>query len=228
VELPNKNQRGLWTNNVFKHEKIVLETFGGFNLNSHGVYRGIKSLKSLYKKNGKNGNLYLGVSHHAPLLTAGKDLFSEEEMWRRIANCDINQYWSGTIIENKGKLRAYFCEVAASFDLANDRDIGLEVIEGWWRLPMKSFKNQVSEICPSCGVPARLKGSFDYEETDTYTISNQHLVDISRLKKRKAKLVDKSYLTENLDHNVTEYTESHLRRKTLFGRIEYHLKKLIL
>ena len=42
---PNKQKRGLWTNNFFKHEKISTELYGVFNLNTHGDSRSTKSLK---------------------------------------------------------------------------------------------------------------------------------------------------------------------------------------
>lgn len=227
-EIPNKKQRGLWSNNVFKHEAVCLETFGGFNLNAHDVPRGIKSLRSLYKKNGKKGNLYDGASHHSPLLTAGKDLFDPETMWKKIADCDINKYWSGTIIQNQGKLRAYFCEVAASFDLAKKQDHGMEVLPGWWKRPMADFSTQVKALCPSCGVPAKLKGHMDYEETDTYTISNIDLVNVSKKYKRHAILVDKEYAKQTINHDVTEYTKSHLLRKKIIGRIKHHVRRFFL
>src|SRR5690349_11748848 len=48
-EVPLKRQRGLWTNNVFRHHEVAVETFGGFNLNPHGEERGVKSLSRLYE-----------------------------------------------------------------------------------------------------------------------------------------------------------------------------------
>lgn len=74
----------------------------------------------------------MGHSHHAPLLTAMRDLYPDPlEMWDIIPSCDINQQWSATIVQNKGELRAYFCEVAASFDLARQEDHGYPVTDGW-------------------------------------------------------------------------------------------------
>jgi hypothetical protein len=224
-EIPNKAQRGLWSNNIFKHEKVVKDTFGGFNLNAHGSLRGIKSLKALYRKV-KTGNLYLEHSSHSPLLTAVKDLFDTQEMWERISKCDINREWSATIIENKGQLRAYFCEVAASFDLANNTDNGIYPSVGWWNQPMETFSSQVKQFCPSCGVPARLQGSFDFEETDTFTKSNAHLAEKAQKKGRKV-----IYLTPGtvptIDYPVTQYTDSHLRNRGTIVRLINGLKRRI-
>lgn len=206
-EIPNQFQRGLWTNNYFKHREVIEKTFGALNLNPHNVERANKPLKDLYKKmveeRGFNGGFYEKNSHHAPLLTAVKDLYPEKEMWDRISRCDINREWSASIVQNSGKLRAYFCEVAASFDLARGTDHGHEVVLDWWKRPITTFSDQIKHFCTGCGVPARLKGSMDYEETDTYTKSNADLAEKSqRLKNRKIKLLESE---DGLHHRVTEY-----------------------
>jgi len=190
-EVPNKLQRGLWTNNYFKHRTIIEETFGTFNLNSHGEARAEANLLDLHKTVSGNGALswfYGGHSEHAPLLTAVKNLFPEKEMWERISNCDINKEWSASIVQNKGELRVYFCEVAASFDLARNEDHGQPVTDGWWKSVARDFEDQIKRFCPGCGVPAKQKGSKDKDEIDTYTASN---ADIALKKKgRKAVLLE--------------------------------------
>jgi hypothetical protein len=201
-EVPNKNQRGLWTNNVFKYSDLAKQVFGVFNLNPHGAQRGIKSLKDLRYR----GWYHEGHSSHSPLLTAGKDLFEEEEMWDRISKCEVNHYWSASIVQNKGKVRAYFCEIAASFDLARGTDNGIEAVPGWWRRNVCEFKDQVALFCPGCGVPAKLKGQLDYEETDTYTSSNADLALKSLNRKRKIiELIGKQN-NDTIDHKVTDYS----------------------
>lgn len=206
-EVPDQRQRGLWTNNIFKHKDIVEETFGGFNLNPHNMERAIGGLKALYDKmviqRGFNGGFYVGHSHHAPILTAVKDLYAPKEMWEKIATCDVNREWSASIVQNKGELRAYFCEVAASFDLARGTDNGLPVTPDWWQKPMADFSSQVKKFCPGCGVSARLKGHFDHEETDTYTESNRDIAEQAQtLRNRK---IVKLETINQLDHKVTKY-----------------------
>jgi uncharacterized radical SAM superfamily Fe-S cluster-containing enzyme len=211
-EIPNKNQRGLWSNNVFKHHDLCVSTFGGFNLNPHGVERGVRSLKRLHDEVGI-GNYYEGHSHHAPLLAAIKDVAqSEQEMWSAISNCDINREWSASIVQNKGNLRAYFCEVAAAFDLANGTDNGITPEEGWWREQINSYEGQIKKFCPNCGVPAKLQGHMDYEEIDDVTPSNLHLVNkISYTKKgRKYILLKPENESLQLGRKVTQYTASHV------------------
>ena len=70
---------------------------------------------------------------------------------------------------------AYFCEVAASFDLARGGSNGHPVVPGWWDQHLRAFKDQVAHFCPGCGVPAKQKPSQDNEEIDTYTISNDDI-----------------------------------------------------
>ena len=204
-ERPNKAVRGLWTNNVFKHSDLAEETFGIFNLNPHGAERGIMSLSKLKKL----GWYHEGHSHHAPLLTAGKDLFDEKEMWSRISKCDVNHEWSASIVQNNGKIRAYFCEVAASFDLARGTDNGIEPVPGWWRRHLSEFDDQVQRFCPGCGVPAKLKGHMDHEDTDTYTASNADIALKSLKKDRKIVEITRDQVIGEISHKkVTNYSQS--------------------
>lgn len=211
-EVPDRNQRGIWTNNAFKHAALLEQKFGAFNLNPHGVERGIKSVLPIYDsmvRSGKfRGGYYDTPSEHAPLLVAGKDLFEPEEMWQRIASCDINKNWSAAIVQNGGKLRAYFCEVAASFDLARNEDHGLPVHAGWWRAPMESFKQQIAAACPGCGAPARIQGTFDHEELDTYSDSNADLATKAAQKKKRKIIRIAPEQVDRLGHKVTKYQKN--------------------
>jgi len=202
-EIPDKMRRGLWTNNVFKHSDLSEGVFGIFNLNPHGTERGIKSLAKLKDL----GWYHEDHSSHSPLLTAGKDLFEEDEMWDRISKCDVNHEWSASIVQNKGNLRAYFCEVAASFDLARGTDNGIEPVAGWWRRNVSEFDDQVKHFCPGCGVPAKLKGHMDFEDTDTYTSSNADLALKSLKKNRKIIALTKDQATSISHKKVTDYSE---------------------
>lgn len=207
-EVPNKLQRGLWTNNYFKHRELCEKTFGTFNLNSHGEQRaeeGLTELATVARSTGGVAWNYSGHSDHAPLLTAVKDLYPEQEMWERIANCDINREWSASIVQNKGKLRAYFCEVAASFDLARGTDHGMPLTEGWWNKQITDFSDQVKRFCPGCGVPAKQKGNKDYEEIDTYTDSNADLAVKSLAKKNRKIIHLDATQKEEVNKRVTLY-----------------------
>lgn len=201
-EIPEKHRRGIWTNNAFAFAGLLRETFGVFNLNPHGNVRGIASFES-FRDMGWN---FTGVSDHSAILAAVQDFYGPQEMWDLIAKCDINQHWSASITENRGKLRAYFCEVAAAFDLARGTDFGLEVTDGWWERPMQDFAGQIRHFCPGCGVPARIKGSLDHEELDTYSDTNRDLAIKSGQKKRRriVEIAPTQCLTHT-GHPVIEY-----------------------
>lgn len=189
-EIPEKERRGLWTSHAYKHIDLAVEVFGVFNLNPHGDPKSEASLSELYERSSGVRNLYQGHSEHAPLLAAIKDIYGEEEMWARIAQCDINQNWSASIVQLKGELRAYFCEVAAAFDVARGTDNGHAVVDGWWRRPIEDYSDQIQHFCPGCGAAARLTPTRDADDLDTYTASNQDLVDRSLRRKRKVQLLD--------------------------------------
>jgi hypothetical protein len=218
-EIPNKAQRGLWTNNCFKYSALAKEVFGTFNLNPHGDARGIRSLADLKDL----GWYHEGHSTHAPLLTAIKDLYDAKEMWRRIAQCDVNQNWSASIVQVNGKLRAYFCEIGGSFDLARNEDHGIDVLPGWWHRNIAEFETQVRHFCPGCGVAARIVGDLDSDEIDTYTKSNADLAEKAQAK-RNRKIVEISSIADRrkLSSAVTEYSER-LRLESLQSPLQVGL-----
>lgn len=207
-EVPAKHQRGLWSNNIFKYQETIRDCFGFFNLNPHNDRRGIESFKKLQQLM-PGIPYYQGNSLHAPLLTAVRDLFPDErEMWGQIENCDINREWSASIVQNRGQLRAYFCEVAAAFDLARNQDHGVPVVEGWWEKSIADYAAQVRHFCPGCGVPARLQGHLDCDEVDSYSPSNADIAAFTK-KRHARKLVEIRGLDEatRLDRHVTDYNE---------------------
>lgn len=204
-EIPDKSRRGLWTNNVFKHAELARETFGVFNLNAHDDARGLASLEPLKDL----GWYYTGHSEHSSILAAVRDFHAPREMWQKISRCDINQNWSASIVENGGRLRAYFCEVAASFDLARGEDHGVEVVDGWWRRPLSEFEAQVRHFCPGCGVPARLAPLRDDADTDSYSASNADLA-LKSAERKKRRIVEIRPESGPLpaEHPVTQYSNN--------------------
>jgi hypothetical protein len=126
-------------------------------------------------------------------------------MWEKISQCDINREWSATIVQNKGELRTYFCEVAASFDLARGTDHGYPLVDGWWKKHIYQMRDQVARFCPGCGVPAKQATHEDREETDVFTDSNRDIAEWSGThKKRKVIYLNP---TDKIDQarRVTQY-----------------------
>jgi hypothetical protein len=115
-------------------------------------------------------------SRHSPPYVAMQDVllkengdYDREKAYELISRCDINQYWSAMVCQVGQSLYGYFCEIAgAQAMLHNDPSTGIPATEGWWKLSMEAFANQVEKHCHACGVPLRRYGqlalSGEYEE----------------------------------------------------------------
>jgi len=116
-----------------------------------------------------------------------KTVYDEARAWELISRCDINRNWSAMIGMFRGKLRAWFCEIAGAQSILHQDepdypDTGIpikewggmhgvvwagdhaknagSVVAQWWRLPMDAFANQVRKHCHECGVPLRGRGEM--------------------------------------------------------------------
>lgn len=214
-----RRRRGLWTNNVLGHAAVIRETFGYFNLNAHGNAAHAEQMRreviAPLRRHPEVNQPSLEVwgttreNWHAPVLVAGKDVIGDEAaLWASIETCDINRRWSGAVTQRGGELRAYFCEVAASFANMYGEDGGLEVEPGWWRRPMGDFAAQARRWCPDCGVYLRLKGHRDLEFTDD--VSKTHLVQLG-VSAGRTTAIHESIAGEPRTHESTDYQG--LRRK---------------
>lgn len=110
-------------------------------------------------------------SWHSAILADYRDLGMSESEWVALReNCDVNQKWSGIIQEFDGKAYGYFCEIAGTIDALTGERNGVEVYPGWWRESMRTFQHQVRNCCDKgCGVPLRIKGHLDRD--DTYDVT---------------------------------------------------------
>jgi hypothetical protein len=165
-------RRGLWTNNVFKHGAIAAATFGKgrLNLNAHADPKAAQEMDRWFPGRVIQGS-DRNASWHSAILADYRDFgISEEEWIRQREQCDINQKWSGAIVQRGGKPYAYFCEVAAALDGVRGENSGIPAVPGWWQRSMNAFDHQVKNCCDKgCGVPLRLKGHLDCD--DTYDLS---------------------------------------------------------
>ncbi len=168
-----EHQRGLWTNNVLKHGWIAAETFrnGRLNLNAHGDAIAATEIQKWFPNRLIPGS-ERKQSWHAGILVNRRDLGINDFDWHQARErCDINQKWSGAIVERAGAPYGYFCEVAASLDGVAGLNNGVRATPGWWKFPMSAYADQVRNCCDKgCGVPLRIKGHLDSEEN--YDISS--------------------------------------------------------
>jgi len=128
--IPDKKRRGLWSTvpeaQAKRYGSLIHEVYGNFFFNDHTLEKIL----------------------HQPLLVAAREVVEDEEtMWRLIDDCWIQKYWSASITP-KG---AFFCEVAASFDMLFDGPGGWPVEPGWWRRTPEDYEEQKRRACPGCG-----------------------------------------------------------------------------
>jgi hypothetical protein len=139
--IPEKKRRGLWSTvpkaQGEKYGQLIRDVYGNLYFNDHSL----------------NGIL------HQPLLVAAHEVVADpDEMWRLIDDCWIQKYWSASITP-KG---AFFCEVAAAFDMLFDGPGGWPIVPGWWMRRPEDYTDQKERACPRCGcaIPLRRRPSF--------------------------------------------------------------------
>jgi hypothetical protein len=173
-EIPAQHRRGLWTNCLRGHGAIARDTFwphGRFNCNAHADEDAAAEIEQwlpgkLIQKSRSS------ASWHSPVMIDRRDVGVGDAEWIAMReNCDINQKWSAAIRQGPdGRPVAYFCEVAAALDGVRGENHGIPAVPDWWKLGMDDFAHQVAGCCDrGCGVPLRLRGHLDRD--DTYDVS---------------------------------------------------------
>lgn len=215
-----REQRGLWCNNLNGKGAVARATFdvAHSNLNCHlnsDAYdefcrdwpESIPYLK---------GQAQDSV-HSSPWVAMRDVVADEEERWRLIGECDVNRWWSAALGVFRGKLRAYFCEIAYSQaalhadnpDWCGTKsplpDTGLVPFPGWWRLPMEAFREQVETHCHACGIPLRRPGQFaiggDHEE---FSETHRYIAR-PKTRGRPVQMIESIGTVERPDRPATDY-----------------------
>lgn len=184
-EVPDQDQRGLWSDKLFGHGKLCRATFSPAhsNLNVHGRSDAWAEIKRDWPEArplaASLGNGREDPSQHAPIWATMGDLIPDEtERWKLIGSCYVNQTWSAEITLVDGQLAAYFCEIAATqAELYGDASRGMAVLPGWWRRPMADFEAQARHYCNRCGVPlnGRKVKASDEEAAEDYSAAHAPL-----------------------------------------------------
>jgi hypothetical protein len=209
-EIPQQWRRGIWCNHPRGRGQTIKDTFGYFNLNAHNVPDAVAEFEKFglpVIPESKRSQ-----SWHAPTLVAIKDFIGtpqipdEAAMWRTIETCDIDQNWSGAVIEIDGKPMLYSCEIHAAFDLMYGENNGVLLTDESAVAHLATFEHQYKRWCPECGISLRLKGQKDLADTDD--VSKSHLPLVQLRVRRKHQLHD----TLDIAHcgEATDY----VRRRT--------------
>lgn len=186
-------QAGLWSNNLNGYGDIVSRTFNPAysNLNVHTDRKAYDEMVNTFPGANPIG---MKDSRHSPPFVALKDMedMTDDERWKLIGNCDINQYWSAMIGQFRGELRAWFCELAGAQSMLHESDpsypdTGIPVTDDWWQLPISHFEHQIHKHCMECGIPLRAKGSLALGGKVEY-VSETHK-EIYKLKRPGSKII---------------------------------------
>ncbi len=185
-----KERCGLWS--TFPKSKkhyapLIADVYGNVLLNDH-------TLEDLY---------------HAPVLVAGKDCMRDDFlMWYNIDHCWIQNSWSASITP-KG---AFFCEVAAAFDMVLKGPGGWPVELDWWKKTPRDYVAQMNQYCVDCGIPHPLKSRLDAEGIDDMSYGHyKKLKDLGSPKIESARYhlytegLVQSGITYNAFRNNTDY-----------------------
>lgn len=143
-----KEKLGLWTcfpKGKEHYREIIAKTFGNIFLND-------QTREDIL---------------HGPILVASEEIeeIDEDERWRLIDNCWVQNYWSASINPHG----AFFCEIAASLSMLFDdcKPIQAWDIErNWWKKIPKDFKEQMEKYCVKCGAAMPLKKRFSVDGKD--------------------------------------------------------------
>jgi len=137
---------------------------------------------------------------HQAILMARKDLgISDKEFLKKRDNCFAQNTWSATITP-KG---AFFCEVAAAFDMLFDGPGGWPIEKGWWKRQPEEFGEQLQwcELCSLClDVPQRISCE-DIDDISPTLYEKLKKIDSPKLKQGKYCLHDKN----TYDNNKIDY-----------------------
>ncbi len=183
AELVPMERRGLWANDLAEHGALCREVFyphARFNLNAHADTEAAAEIERWLP-----GKLIRASRNrpawHGPVLMDRRDYGIDDGRWTALReDCDINRHWSGIIVERDGSPYGYFCEVASTLDGIRLENHGVPAEPGWWRHGMEHFEHQVRHCCDrGCGVPLRLKGHLDRD--DTYDVSPSWRDELAKL-----------------------------------------------
>ena len=190
-------QRGIWCNHPKGKGALMARIFNPAlsNLNVHLD----QEAKAEFERDWPESVQYLkGVdsdSRHASPFVALKDVIeSEEERWRLIADCDVNKYWSAMVCVVRGKVKGYFCEIAAAQAMLHENDpdwpdLGHDAVEGWWNRQIEAFSEQVNFYCHRCGVPLKAKGELAINGETEFVSETHQLIYKPKVRGRPVSVV---------------------------------------
>ena len=106
---------------------------------------------------------------HQPLMVASRDVIRDEALRERLIDrCWLQEIWSPSI-SVRG---AFFCEVAATFDMLFDGPGGYTLEPGWWKRSMHEIRDQRDRYCAQCSIAIPLPAQPADAPHECVSISN--------------------------------------------------------
>jgi hypothetical protein len=178
-----KEQCGLWTSGGPKYEQykeIIVQTFGVRLYNDHSV-----------------------VGKHQPWMIAIEEVVEDEALRDElIDNCWIQKLWSPSINPNG----AFFCEIAAVFDLLFGIGGGYPIEKGWWLRDVKEFSVQRSRYCGFCSMALPYGNIANDNVTDIVSPGNaRRLKMVNSPWKNKLTITDERITLDDIKANLKDY-----------------------
>ncbi len=216
-------RRGLWTNALNGHGDVCRKTFlpHNCNLNLHLS----KNAHEEFAKDWPEAKPF-GLAEdcrHSPPFAAIQDLVPDEgERWEKIAACPINRHWSAILIQFRGQLRGFFCELAgAQAHLHEDEldypDLGCRVVDAasnvdvkWWQHSMTYYAEQVRYHCHACGVPLQGYGELSQAPNgkEQVTVTHANVYKPKRAGREVELVTSLEQLGVDRLTNMTRYMEN--------------------
>lgn len=227
-----KARCGIWCNNPIDEARAraMRETFAP-NVSNLNVHLDAKA-HALFREHWPESNPF-GLtqdSRHSPPWVAMRDVEPDEgERWRLISGCSINKHWSAGVGVFRGKLRAWFCEIAMAQSILHQDDpdypdTGFDPaiewqnradrsdVVRWWQLPMGRFAGQVRKHCHECGIPFNGFGALAQGAGVEQVSETHHLLYRPKPKGRAVELVTvRAQLKEGKIESATKYVQNALK-----------------
>lgn len=174
-----KRQCGLFTaggKRYEEHKELIDETFGIITFNDHEMG---------------------GV--HQPMMIASKDVIKDDKLRDELIDkCWLQTVWSPSITP-KG---AFFCEVAATFDMLFNGPGGYPIEPGWWKRTVPEFRDQRDRYCTSCSIPIPMeKVSIDvpYEYVSISNFKKLEEAGSPLAKNGRLRVINDVYTAEDIE-----------------------------
>ena len=176
---------GLWTSGgpKFKeYRSLILQTFARILYNDHSE-----------------------VGKHQPIFVASNEIIPDRALRDElIDHCWIQDKWSPAI-NQKG---AFFCEIAAVFDLLFDGPGGFPLEPGWWRKTPDAFLLQRERYCGLCSIPVPLPPVSNNQGWDYVSPENmERLLKAGSpwAEKGKIKVINDQFSRSDILNTLKEY-----------------------